>query len=31
MIETVKDWLLAVVVLTLLGLVAYYAVFGDDP
>ena len=31
MIETVKDWLLAVVVLALLGLLAYYAVFGDDP
>ena len=31
MIETIWGWLLAVVVLALLGLLAYYVVFGDDP
>lgn len=27
----IRGWLLAAVVLALLGLLAYYAVFGDDP
>jgi hypothetical protein len=31
LIEAIKDWLLALVVLALLELLAYYAVFGDDP
>ena len=31
MIEAIRDWLLAVAMIVLLGLLAYHAVFGDDP
>jgi hypothetical protein len=30
-VEAIKDWLLAVVMLSLIALLLYYAVFGDDP
>jgi hypothetical protein len=30
-VEAIKDWLLAMLMLSLLALLVYYAVFGDDP